>query len=408
MVEQASEVRDGYLRVARHPRFGRVLPGLLLSGLGDGISLVAIPWLALEIAGGQDAGLLVGAALACFQLPGALAVPLLSGVIRRLAPNRLAAADGLLRAVMLVLLPVLAATHLLDAVSFLVVLSVSSLLSACGIAGRFAFVAGVLDGPRRLTANAIALSGRQATQLLGALVAAPLIGVAGTTGALGVDALTFAALAIGYLRTPGGTPAPEPATGRGAFTTLWRLAELRKFVGLSFCYALLMGMPRAAIPILVVTAWHGDESLLGMFWTVAGGCAVLGGLATRLAGRYAAWPVMTGIAALAGILLIPLTMTGQPVVAVALFGLSAAVGAPLAPLSFAMTQLLSPPGHLPAVLAARSGFVAAATPAGNLLGGAITVAFSAGAAVLATALVLAAGGGAALAVGTRLGRDHTM
>lgn len=39
-----------YWPVLTHPRLRRVLPGLVISALGDGMSLVAISWLALQLA----------------------------------------------------------------------------------------------------------------------------------------------------------------------------------------------------------------------------------------------------------------------------------------------------------------------------------------------------------------------
>jgi hypothetical protein len=56
-----------------HPVFRRILPGAFASALGDGMSAVAIAWLALKLAPVGSRGLLVGAAVAAYSLPGALA-----------------------------------------------------------------------------------------------------------------------------------------------------------------------------------------------------------------------------------------------------------------------------------------------------------------------------------------------
>ena len=50
----------------------RVLPGAAASALGDGMSAVAIAWLALKLAPEPSRGLLVGAAVAAYSLPGAV------------------------------------------------------------------------------------------------------------------------------------------------------------------------------------------------------------------------------------------------------------------------------------------------------------------------------------------------
>src|ERR1700722_11919872 len=54
-----------------HPVLRRVLPGAAASALGDGMSAVAIAWLALKLAPPGSRGLWVGAAVAAYSLPGA-------------------------------------------------------------------------------------------------------------------------------------------------------------------------------------------------------------------------------------------------------------------------------------------------------------------------------------------------
>src|SRR5213078_4192802 len=54
-----------------HPVFRRILPGAAASALGDGMSAVAIAWLALKLAPPSSRGLWVGAAVAAYTLPGA-------------------------------------------------------------------------------------------------------------------------------------------------------------------------------------------------------------------------------------------------------------------------------------------------------------------------------------------------
>jgi len=61
-----------YYPALRHPVLRRLLPGVLASALGDGMSAVAIAWLALRLAPPGTRGLWVGAAVAAYSLPGAL------------------------------------------------------------------------------------------------------------------------------------------------------------------------------------------------------------------------------------------------------------------------------------------------------------------------------------------------
>ena len=66
-----------------HPVFRRVLPGAAASALGDGMSAVAIAWLALKLAPADSRGLWVGAAVAACTLPGAVGAI----VLRRWLPG---------------------------------------------------------------------------------------------------------------------------------------------------------------------------------------------------------------------------------------------------------------------------------------------------------------------------------
>jgi hypothetical protein len=61
-----------YYPAVVHPVFRRVLPGAAASALGDGMSAVAIAWLALKLAPASSRGLWVGAAIAAYTLPGAV------------------------------------------------------------------------------------------------------------------------------------------------------------------------------------------------------------------------------------------------------------------------------------------------------------------------------------------------
>jgi hypothetical protein len=86
-----------YRPVLRHPTFRRLLPGLVVSSLGDGMSVVAVGWLALELAAGADEALVVGAAIASYTLPGLVAGFALGGVFGGLGGRRLLLADSALR-----------------------------------------------------------------------------------------------------------------------------------------------------------------------------------------------------------------------------------------------------------------------------------------------------------------------
>ncbi|MCX0246785.1 hypothetical protein [Streptomyces drozdowiczii] len=90
-----------YRPLFAHARFRRLLPALAASDLGDGMSVVAVAWLAVLIAPPGRSGPVVGAAVAAYALPGALGALVFGRLLRRLDPRRLVAVDGCLRAVLL-------------------------------------------------------------------------------------------------------------------------------------------------------------------------------------------------------------------------------------------------------------------------------------------------------------------
>ena len=76
----------------------RVLPGAAASALGDGMSAVAIAWLALRLAPEPSRGLWVGAAVAAYSLPGAVGAVALRRWLGGRGGARLAFVNAVLRA----------------------------------------------------------------------------------------------------------------------------------------------------------------------------------------------------------------------------------------------------------------------------------------------------------------------
>jgi hypothetical protein len=89
--------------------FRRLVLGFAVSYLGDGMSVVAVAWLAIELAPQATAGLWVGGAVAAYTLPGMVGA----------------------------------------------LLAVSSVLHAWGSAGKYTLLAELLPGEQRLAANSI-------------------------------------------------------------------------------------------------------------------------------------------------------------------------------------------------------------------------------------------------------------
>ena len=96
-----------------HPVFRRVLPGAAASALGDGMSAVAIAWLALKLAPPDSRGLWVGAAVAAYTLPGAVGAIVLRRWLHGRPGTGLVIVNAVLRATALGLAGCLALAGLL-------------------------------------------------------------------------------------------------------------------------------------------------------------------------------------------------------------------------------------------------------------------------------------------------------
>ena len=90
-----------YYPALSHPVLRQVLPGAAASALGDGMSAVAIAWLALKLAPTHSRGLWVGAAVAAYSLPGAVGAVALRRWLSRRRGARLVFVNAVLRAVAL-------------------------------------------------------------------------------------------------------------------------------------------------------------------------------------------------------------------------------------------------------------------------------------------------------------------
>jgi DHA3 family macrolide efflux protein-like MFS transporter len=109
-----------------HPVFRRILPGAAASALGDGMSAVAIAWLALKLAPAGSSGLWVGAAVAAYTLPGAVGAIALRRWLSGRHGTGLDIVNAVLRAVALGVVGCLALAGLLDPPAYVALLVASS------------------------------------------------------------------------------------------------------------------------------------------------------------------------------------------------------------------------------------------------------------------------------------------
>jgi len=408
-----------------HPVLRRVLPGAAASALGDGMSAVAIAWLALKLAPPGSRGLWVGAAVAAYSLPGAAGAVALRRWLRGRGGARLVFANAVLRALALGLIAGLAVAGILDPVGYVALLGVSSLLSAWGVAGKYTLIADLLPAEHRIAGNSLFGLADQLSLMIGPALAGVVTALAGPAVVIAADAASWVVLAISYARvaplaarlavTPSpappapspAPPAPSPAaapTGlpgptappappvasapvdAGGWAVIRSSPVLPGLMAMSFVFYLLYGPIEVALPVHVASDLHGSAALLGTFWAVFGVGAVIGELSAPFLRRWPVWPIMTGIVIGWGLAIVPLGLATPLWAGLAAFFAGAVIWGPWMSLSMAVLQDASPPGALAQVIAARSSLLILAAPLGTALGGPIVAALGARGTLLASAV----------------------
>ncbi|GHH88254.1 putative multidrug-efflux transporter [Streptomyces sulfonofaciens] len=363
-----------------HSGFRRLLPTLAASDLGDGMSGVAVAWLAVLIAPPGRTGLLVGAAVAAYALPGAVGALVFGRWLRRLPARRLLVADSWLRAVLLGCVPLAWAAGMLSPALYVGLLAGSSVLHAWGSAGKYALLAQMLPPDQRLAANALVSTSTSASVIAGPAIAGFLSTAMSPAWLLGLDAVSFAVLALQLRRSGSADGAAKTAAPAGAeqsaagLRLLRRQPELLGVLALTWFFAFLYGPVEVALPLHVIDDLHAGPSLLGLYWMLFGVGAVLGGLAAGALRRLPLWPVTLGIVAGWGLALVPFGLSAPVPVTLACFVLGGLVYGPFPALSFTLFQDRTPAAWLTSVLAARGAALLTAAPVGTALGGPLTAA----------------------------------
>jgi MFS transporter, DHA3 family, macrolide efflux protein len=393
-----------YYPALSHPVLRRVLPGAAASALGDGMSAVAIAWLALKLAPEASRGLWVGAAVAAYSLPGAAGAVFLRRWLGGRGGARLASVNAVVRAAALGLIGCLALAGRLDPAGYVALLGVSSLLSAWGIAGKYTLIADLLPPDQRVAGNTVFGLADQLSLMIGPALAGVVAAAAGPAVVITADAVSWAVLAISYARvaplarrlTRASDPVPAPSDPQAGVPAPSGWAVIRSspvlpgLLALSFVFYLLYGPLEVALPVHVATDLHGSAALLGTFWAVFGVGAIIGELAAPYLRRWRVWPTMTGIVLGWGLALVPLGLVTPLWMALAAFFAGAVIWGPWMSLSMGVLQDASPPAALAQVIAARSSLLIIAAPVGTALGGPIVAALGARGTLLASALATVA------------------
>jgi MFS family permease len=314
----------------RDPNFTWLMSGGVISALGDQFTMIALPWLVLQLT--RDP-LALGMMVALLGVPRAVLILFGGALVDRHSPKRILM---LTKHVNTVLLGVLAALVLSGRATLPLVIGLAVVLS---LASAFSIPAGTSMLPQAVKpqqlagANAMMMGVRQVTMLAGPLLAGLLFALAGDGSAgiqdargLGLafafDAFSFALSAWTLAKVRPLVPAPAPgsaaptlarepvwrAVGAG-LAALWRDLTLRTaFLYWGLCACVTGGVMQVAMPLLASERLHG-ASALGLLMGAHGagslaGMALSGLLARRRLGNLGLTLLL--VDGLAGVLLMPL------------------------------------------------------------------------------------------------------
>ena len=357
----------------------RLLSGLGVSSLGDGMSVVTIAWLAVRTAPSGHLGLFVGLAVAAYTLPGAIGAFALGRYLRAHPARTLVLVHCLLRAGFLGAIVVLEAAGALSPAAYVVLLAGSSLLASWGTAGEYTMLAELGGEEGRLAANSLASAQVWLATILGPAVAGLLLSQIAPGWLLAFDAASFTFLGIQAWRTPtGALSTGEPIDTHAAESgfRLLRRSDLLGLIALTWLFFFLYGPVEDALPVYVAHDLHAHARLLGAYWTSFGVGALVSTLVIGMLRRHATRAIVLVIVAGWGACLVPFAFA-PTWVTLACFALGGIIYGPFTPLTYALFQSITSTANLPSVLAARSAALIVAAPLGTAIGGPIVSAIGA-------------------------------
>lgn len=388
--------------VLNQPLLRRILPGMAVSALGDGMSMVAVAWLAVQIAPADEAAAWTGLAVAAYTLPATLGAVLFSRVARRFSGAGLVSIDASLRAIALGTIAALAVADRLSPGTYVTLLAVSSLLHAWGSAGSYTLIAELLPDRDRVTGNALISTFNQAAIVVGPALAGVVTTFAGPGWVLAIDAASFAILAVSCAvaavrpsvamshavpAANAGERANRSAGAIGAWRTIRRQPRLLGLLAATCAFFFLYGPVEVALPIYVAHDLHGSSVLLGAYWTAFGIGAVVGALGAGLLQNRRLSTVIVAIIIGWGASLLPIALTHAVWAGLLGLAIGGLIYGPFTAICVALFQRASPAHLLSRVLATRTALTIPSTALGTLAGAPVVAAIGAQPTLLISALL---------------------
>ncbi len=350
---------------------------MIVSGAGNGVAAVAIPWLVLERTGDPAAAGIVGAATA---LPLLVSSVFSGAVVDTLGRRRTSILADSLSALSVASIPLVDSLFGLDLALIVLLAAVGALFDPAGATSRETMLPEVAKrgGIPLERANGIHEAAWGTAYLVGPGIGGLLIAWAGAAEALWATAGAFllSILSISLVRAPGvGTPEahekPESliAGSKEGLSFVWHHRLLRTMVFITMVVVAVY-MPIEGVLLPVIFEAQNDPARLGVVLAALSAGGVVGSLAyTVLAKRIPRYHLHNAGLMLAAASILWLSFMpsfGQMIIAGALAGF---FWGPMGPLMNLVMQVYTPPAKRGRVMGVVMASYYAAGPLGYLLVG---------------------------------------
>jgi MFS family permease len=348
--------------------------GQTLSNLGSSITLFALPLLVYQL---TDSALNLALASTFSFLPYLLFGLLIGAWVDRTNRKRLMIGVDLLRAVVLLSVPLLAAFDLLSIWWIYLVAFTNGTLTTCFQAAEFAAIPSLVDRTNLVTANGRIQASYSAAMVIGPLLAGVLIGLLPLAWLLAFNATTFVISAglLSLIRISfNAAETPHSANILGdigaGLRYVWGHPVLRNISIMMALVNLFGSTAHAQLVLFASTHYRADETQVGLFFSAGAlGVVLLSLLAGPLRKRFSFSTVALGALMLEGVMLIILTLTQLYWLGLIIWALAMGLGILFNINTGSLRQAIVPGHMLGRVMSVAMVLAWSVIPLGTLLGG---------------------------------------
>ncbi|MEU3660020.1 MFS transporter [Streptomyces sp. NPDC032940] len=371
---ETAPANRSYREVLRNRRVAALLTGDLLSHVGTGMIIVAMPVQTLDIHGSVPPAIAISVVeTAPFVLSTVLALGMGLGRLR-VPPRVLLLADCLLRSAVFVTLAVLSVNGDLTLPVLVAGLLFGSVFRLVGSSARRLLATSMVGEEDLFAVNGLlGVNSNFALYVVGPAVGGLAVVAWGPGAVLLFDAIGSLLLSAVVLLWVPGQPPEERRTEEDDTQSGWRILRRRPQTARLFAVVFFFNffyMPvEIALPLLVRGPLDSNGAGLGALWGAFGVGALLGAVVTNYTRRVREHTLLIAIIALWALCPLALAISGDLAVAVLVFALGGLVWAPFTPVVFSFVQsALRPDEQQPVVTLWVAGSTLAA-PLGLAAGG---------------------------------------